>query len=253
MVNRPQEREPEAPRPGADLGLGQFESVPDDQGVSLEELAAAYAQLLGKGADPYEPAEAEPPGSLAEVLETTAGAARDEEVCDLCPRSIVEAILFVGHPGNEPLTAEQLSQLMRGVPAWEVDELVRELNHAYAEHGHAFQILSAGSGYRLALRDEMAQLRNVFYGRVREARLSQAAVDVLAIVAYQQGLTRAEIEQLRGRPCGALLAQLVRRGLLRFERPPQKPRTPRYATTDRFLELFGLGSLDELPLSQELD
>ncbi len=253
MVSTPRGREPDRPQPETELGLDQFESVPDDQGISLEELSAAYAQLLGKGADPYErPIEA-PPGSLAEILETTPDTESEDEVCDLCPRSIVEAILFVGHPGNEPLTAEQIAQLMRGVPAREVEELVRDLNQTYAEHGHAFHIVSAGAGYRLVLHDELAALRNVFYGRVREARLSQAAVDVLAIVAYQQGLTRAQIEQLRGRPCGAILAQLVRRRLLRLDRPQKKPRTPRYATTDRFLELFGLSSLDELPLSQDLD
>jgi segregation and condensation protein B len=253
MVSTPRGREPGKPQPGAELGLDQFESVPDDQGISLEELSAAYAQLLGKGADPYQRAVEAAPGSLEEILETIPAPEGADDICDLCPRSIVEAMLFVGHPGNDPLTAEQIAQLMRGVPVREVEDLVRDLNQSYAEHGHAYQIVSVGSGYRLELRDEFAPLRNVFSGRVRETRLSQAAVDVLAIVAYQQGLTRAQIEQLRGRPCGAILAQLVRRRLLRLDRPAKKPRTPRYSTSERFLELFGLRSLDELPLSQDLD
>ena len=74
-----------------------------------------------------------------------------------------------------------------------------------------------------------------FYGRVKEARLSQAAVEVLAVVAYRQPLTRDEIDALRGRPSGGLLAQLVRRQLLRIERPEDRPRQPKYLTTDRFL------------------
>jgi segregation and condensation protein B len=93
----------------------------------------------------------------------------------------------------------------------------------------------------------------VFYGRVKEAKLSQAAIDVLAVVAYNQPLTRPEIDRLRNAASASLLSQLVRRGLLRVERPDQKPREPIYYTTERFLELFHLQSLDELPRSQDPD
>ena len=237
---------------GHDLGLDQFGAVADEPGISLDQLSQAYAQLLRKGDDPYEPPVEVHAMEVAEVIEQTE-AEPEEDACALCPRSIVEAILFVGHPKNEPLTGEQIASLMRGVPAREIDDLVQELNQAYQVQGHPYRIASVGAGYRLELREEYWSLRNVFYGRVREARLSQAAVDVLAIAAYQQGLTRPEIDTLRGRPCGALLAQLVRRRLLRIDRPAKKPRAPRYYTTDRFLELFGLASLEELPQSQDID
>jgi segregation and condensation protein B len=237
---------------GRDFGLDQFEAVTDDQGISLDQLSQAYAQLLGKGEDPYEPPGEPRELEVEEVVEQADATPRDD-TCELCPRSIVEAILFVGHPRNEPMTAEQIAALMRGVPAREIDELVSELNQAYLRQGHAYHVASVDTGYRLELREEFWSMRNVFYGRVREARLSQAAVDVLAIVAYQQGLTRSEIDDRRGRPCGALLTQLVRRRLLRIDRPSKKPRTARYHTTDRFLELFGLSGLHELPQSQDLD
>jgi segregation and condensation protein B len=244
----------EADDPGAgdghDLGLAQFEAVTDDQGISLDQLSQAYAQLLGKGEDPYEPPPQPREMEIVEVIEQTDTASQDD-ACELCPRSIVEAILFVGHPKNEPMTAQQIAALMRGVPAREIDELIRELNQDYLARNHPYHVASVDAGYRLELREEFGSMRNVFYGRVREARLSQAAVDVLAIVAYQQGLTRAEIDDRRGRPCGVLLTQLVRRRLLRVERPAKKPRTVRYFTTDRFLELFGLSSLQELPQSLE--
>jgi segregation and condensation protein B len=100
---------------------------------------------------------------------------------------------------------------------------------------------------------EFAPLHDKLLGRVREAKLSQAAIDILAVVAYQQPVTRAEIDKLRGKPAGAMLGQLVRRDLLRIERPDTKPREPKYYTTDRFLALFGLNTLDDLPRSQELD
>jgi segregation and condensation protein B len=234
------------------LGLDQFEAVTDDQGISLDQLSQAYAQLLGKGEDPYE-VPAEPRELPGDEITSQADTGPQDDASQVCPRSIVEAILFVGHPGNEPMTAQQIAALMRGVPEREIDELVHELNQAYLESGHACHITSVDAGYRLELREEFWPVRSVFYGRVREARLSQAAVDALAIVAYQQGLTRPEIDEIRGRPSSALLSQLVRRRLLRIERPARKPRTARYYTTDRFLELFGLSSLQELPQSQDVD
>ena len=126
-----------------------------------------------------------------------------------------------------------------------------ELNRRYDADGAPYHIVGEGDGYRLALRDEFHPLRNRFYGRIREARLSQAAIDVLALVAYQQPITGEQIRRLRGRPSSHVLAHLVRRGLLRIERPEPNRRTPHYYTTDRFLRLFNLASLDDLPRSEE--
>jgi segregation and condensation protein B len=251
----------ESPRPDDEFGRNQPRTLgpgtddrdlpPGDEGISLDELTRAYAQLLGKGEDPYEP-PAVPEPCLAE--EPAPEKSEDaDQACDLCPKSIVEAVLFVGHPRNEPIGSAQIASLMRGVSPREIDELIKELNNEYAESGHPFQIVSVGPGYRLELREQFASLRHLFHGRVREARLSQASVDILAIVAYQQGLTRPEIDTLRGKPSGPLLSQLVRRRLLRMERPETKPRMPRYYTTDRFLKLFDLSSLDDLPQGKDGD
>ncbi len=91
------------------------------------------------------------------------------------------------------------------------------------------------------------------YGTAREARLSTAAVDVLALVAYRQPATKAEIDSLRGAESGALLRQLVRRGLVAVvRRADAEQRDVAYGTTARFLELFGLTSLEDLPRTQDL-
>ena len=103
----------------------------------------------------------------------------------------------------------------------------------------------------IRLRSEYAPLRDLFYGRVREARLTQPAIDVLAIVAYRQPVTRQELDQVRGKPSGAMLAQLLRRGLLRLDREDGTAKATHYRTTERFLQLFGLESLSELPQSQD--
>jgi segregation and condensation protein B len=232
--------------------LEAFPTLSDDQGISLDELGQAYAQLLGDGEDPYEPPEVPAQCSTQEVVAQQTDDLPDDP-CELCPRSILEAILFVGHPANESLGTETIASLMRGVPPREVDELVEELNVVYRENSHPFHLVSSDAGFRLELRGEFAPMRNAFYGRVREAKLSQAAIDVLAVVAYQQGGMREEIDKVRGRPSGSLLSQLVRRQLLRVERSADKPRKPRYFTTDRFLDLFGLKSVDDLPQSQEFE
>jgi segregation and condensation protein B len=232
-------------------------SQPDDQGLSLDDLGQAYAALLNKGADPYpqpdESAEEAPTAKSAEEEFAVDLPGADDAACDISPRSILEAMLFVGHPTGEPLTSERIAALRRGVRPAEIDDLVKQLNDEYAAEGAAYVILSVGPGYQLALRPELSPLRDHFYGRLREARLSQAAVDILAIVAYHQPIPAEQIDRLRGRPSGHILSQLVRRDLLRIDRPTDRKTKPTYATTTRFLDLFGLADLQELPRSQEID
>ena len=87
--------------------------------------------------------------------------------------------------------------------------------------------------------------------KARQVRLSQAAIEVLSIVAYNQPISPEEIHRLRGVPSGSLLTQLVRRQLLLLERSTEN-KLVQYRTTERFLELFGLSSLADLPRSKEL-
>ena len=238
----------------------ELETQVDDSGLSLEDLGQAYAALLNRGGVPYEePAEqSEQPAS--EVADEIEAALESEPLplvsdlaCELSPKSILEAMLFVGHPLNEPLTAKQVSSLMRGVLPEEIDELVRELNEQYDSERTPYHVASEGAGYRLVLRDEFSALREQFYGRVKEAKLSQSVIDTLAIVAYHQPVGLKEVDQLRGKPSGGILSQLVRRQLVKIERSPDKPRDIKYRTTSRFLDLFSLESLEDLPRSQEVE
>jgi segregation and condensation protein B len=236
------------------LSLGIEPLLPDgeDQGLSLEELGEAYAALLQQQrADPYpeedEPsAAAESPPSVDDVAwRVLAGS--DGESGEITPRTIVEAILFVGHPCGDAPTSEAIAGLMRGVTPAEIDDLVIELNEAYAAEGRPYTIRSVAAGYQLALREEFDSLRERFYGKIREARLSQAAIDVLAIVVYHQPITLEEIDRLRGKASSPILSQLVRRELIAIQRSVDKKQRPIYRTTDRFLDLYNLESLDDLP------
>ena len=228
-------------------------SQPESDGLPLDDLRAAYAQLIDGGSDsPRQEEASSSENEDAVELELDEEAVGPDEA-DVDPRSILEAMLFVGNPDSQPLTSRQVAALMRGVSPSEIDRLVKELNEVYEAESCLYRIVSIGAGYVLQLRDEFAGLRDRFYGRVREARLSQAAVDVLAMVAYRQPMTRQQVNELRSRPSGAVLSQLVRRQLLRIERTEEQPRNPSYYTTDRFLDLFGLASIEELPQSQEFD
>lgn len=238
-----------------EFDLDAFRESPDDQGLSLEDLSQAYADLLDSGEEPYtetdDDEESDEEDFDSEEDDELEEEEEEDERFEISPRSILEAMLFVGHPGNEPLTSRLVASFMRGVRPAEIDQLVKELNDSYDKLGCPYHIESAGAGYRLVLREEFNSLRDKFYGRVKAAKLSQAAVDVLAIVAYKQPMTREEIDVLRNKPSGAILGQLVRRELLRMERTDTRPRITRYYTTDRFLQLFGLDDLQDLPQSMD--
>ena len=240
----------------------------DSDPISLDELAKAFAQAMGKP-----PKQGESDGSSPEAVETATAdrtpqpapddsaldpAAAAEDAGPVTPLGILEAMLFVGDRGNSPLTAARAAELMRGVEPGEIAGLVRDLNFRYARNECPYFVSEDANGYRLALRKPFYAMRDRFLGRIRQARLSQTAIDILAIVAYQQPLTAETINTVRGKSSSHVLSQLVHRGLLRIERPGtreagRKRQTTQYYTTDRFLRLFGLETLADLPQSEELD
>jgi segregation and condensation protein B len=249
---------------------------PQRQGISFSALSAAFARAMGRRKKAAQPSdeghsnEGTPTAEATAVAQNAAATSApappsgeteplepeltdDKDPCQLCPRSILEAMLFVGNQSNEPLTSAQAAELMRGVTPEEIPDLVDELNHRYMASGAPYQIVSQGAGYRLLLRPAFHSLRDKFYGRVREARLSQAAIDILAIVAYRQPVTADDISKVRGLPSSGILSQLVRRQLLRIERPKGRKQPPQYYTTNRFLDLFGLESLEDLPQAEDVD
>jgi segregation and condensation protein B len=235
------------------LDLAAFRQVPENAGLSLDQLATALSGLLDSGDDPYAAASSTGPAAVEPAAVPQESDEVEADDCEITPRSILEAMLFVGSPQNEPLTNKQVAGLMRGVRPAEIDTLVRELNRDYARRNCPYTIVAEGAGYRLKLRDEHARVREKFYGKARQAKLSQAAIEVLAAVAYHAPITADDISRLRGTPSGHILSQLVRRQLLRLERSETKPRKILYSTTPRFLELFGLENLNDLPRSSNLE
>jgi segregation and condensation protein B len=163
---------------------------------------------------------------------------------------IVEALLFVG---GAPLTAERACDTIRGLTPAQFHEVVQNLHRDYRKQGRPYAIQTRDQGYVLTLRSRFRPVVEKLYGTNREARLSPAAIDVLSLVAYRQPATKQEVDSLRGAESGAILRQLVRRGLLAIVRRGEADqREVAYGTTARFLELFHLRSLDDLPQTQDL-
>ncbi len=167
------------------------------------------------------------------------------------PRQIIEACLFVG---GSPLTSSRISVVLRGeFDADFVDREINELNRLYAVEERPYEIRLGEGGYRLTLRDEFERIRHKVYGLgPKEVRLSQEALEVLAVVAYHQPIKQAKVEELGKPGCGPILRQLVRRELIAIERDLEHPKDVNYKTTPRFLSLFGIGSLDELPRHEQV-
>jgi segregation and condensation protein B len=165
----------------------------------------------------------------------------------------VEGMLFVGDSEGKSLTNRQIAANIRDVSPQEVDALIEEINLGYREAGTTYEIVSEGAGYRMQIHPEFDSVRQRFLGRVREAKLTPTAIEVLSVVAYRQPVTADQVKELRSAPSGALLSQLVRRGLLCLERSKQAPKIPTYHTTDRFNRLFRIDSPKDLPSSEDLD
>ncbi len=212
--------------------------------LSLRRLTSALASMLGHKSLGHKPA-----GKRGDD-ETGSEGTREVETGT---RSITEALLFVGNPENEPLSASDVAATMRDVSAEEVAHAVAELNADYEELGAPYTIAESAAGFRMILREEFGAVRDKFHGKVRQGKLSPAAMEVLSVVAYRQPARIDAIDALRGGKSQSLVSGLVRRGLLRLERPSDDPKLPHYVTTDQFLRLFRLTSIDQLPQAEEFD
>jgi segregation and condensation protein B len=162
----------------------------------------------------------------------------------------LEAFLIAA---DEPLNARRLAALIGVKDGTEARRLVRKLQSLYDQDGTAFQVEELAGGFQLLTRPEyhpwLARLRRTG----NDLRLSPAARETLAIVAYRQPIMRADIEAIRGVQCGEMLRQLMEKGLIRVAgRHDSLGRPVLYGITRKFLQLFGLKNLNDLPLAEQL-
>ena len=158
--------------------------------------------------------------------------------------SLLEALLFAsGEPAEKPRLA-----LASGLTETEIDEAAYELREFYRESGSGVEIVRLEDKYQLATKERYAVEIRTLLEKKKNTPLSGAAFEVLAVVAYNQPVTKAFIEQVRGVDCSGVVTTLCQRGLIEEKGRLDLPGRPLvYGTTDNFLRCFSLSDLSELP------
>lgn len=170
---------------------------------------------------------------------------RDEglEEADLL-RSQVEALLFLA---DEPLSPVRLARALE-VDESEVLSVLQSLRREYQEKDRGIQLREVEGGWRMHAHPAHVPLAERMFSQVRRPRLTRAAVETLAIIAYLQPITRAQIANLRGLQSETVVKALEEQGLVREAGKERSPGGPAlYVTTEKFLQAFGLSSLEDLP------
>lgn len=233
---------PPADRP---VAVG-FTAPPDDGGLSIDRLAQAFAAMMGQPDSPSPAAGAVMQVDASPDLDDTA-----DDQCSVSPLAILEALLFVGLPAGKPLSSTTVAGLMRGVRPQEVDELATELDRRYRADNCPYEVASRDDGWVLRLRPEFTGFGTLVERKVRQVRLDAESLDVLALVAWHQPVPRDRLVELGCDARPATLRALVRRGLLALEQGGDTEGGPTYVTTPKFLEVFRLERLADLPPPNE--
>lgn len=169
---------------------------------------------------------------------------------DVAPAQVIEALLFAS---DTPLSAARLAELAGSGSAASVRQHIAELNERYAAAGLSFSIEAIAGGFQMMTRPQFRPWLARLNQQRAQMRLSPAALETLAIVAYKQPIIRADVEAIRGVACGEVLNRLREMGLVRIVgRAEIVGRPMLYGTTRRFLDVFGLADLDDLPPMEAL-
>lgn len=160
-------------------------------------------------------------------------------------QKIIETLLFIT---DRPVKVSRLVDVIENTNAKEVREAITKLQDMYTVRGSAIQIMEIAGGYQMCTKPEYGRWVRRLYNEKMTTRLSNAALETLAIIAYKQPLTRAEIEGIRGVDIAGPLEKLLDRGLVRVVGRKDTIGHPMvYGTTDEFLRMFGLNKVSELP------
>ncbi len=265
----------------ADVVLGEDDELDDlqfpEQDFAIDDIEMAYRQAL----DALDAAErqvgsvmgdiVEPPGGggveeesasdgfsigaqLAEDLKSTAAAAEAsgnavlvDGLRRVSPREVIEAAVFVG--GNVALTARKLASLIgQDVHNRVAVSLVDSLNQSYQRENRPYEIRLHEGGYQLQMREDFQEVSTRSFGTgPRDVKLSPETLEVLAFVAWNQPVEKEQVESIGRESTMPLLRQLLRLQLVELQRNGTTRTDVSYGTTPKFLKLFGLRSIAELP------
>lgn len=173
-------------------------------------------------------------------------------------KNIIEALIF---SSDEPLTNSEIIKAIKGIDgedaeitAEDINSAIDLLNQEYEATSRAVKIVKIAGGYLFATREEFAKYIGYLSSEKTKRRLSQAALETLAIIAYKQPITKPELESIRGVNSDYILSTLLDKKLITISgRAETIGRPLLYTTTDEFLKYFGLNSLSDLPKPREIE
>lgn len=161
----------------------------------------------------------------------------------------IEAIIFAA---DTPVDMETLTRIT-GTLEDSVQQALDRISGSLEEGGHAMMLRRVGSGWRIVTDPALGDVVSLLFEDRRPGKLSRASLETLAVVAYSQPCTRAEVEEIRGVGCDSALRTLLERNMIRIAGRREQPGRPLlYATTQEFLLYFGLDDLDHLPRLDEI-
>ena len=188
------------------------------------------------------PMDAPPPEPADGVVAPPDPVPPDEPAADL---GLLEALLF---STRSPLTAARLAELMDLPHTRPVRRAVPLLNEQYERTGRSFRVEQVAGGYQLLTLPDYGPALQKLHRREADAKLTKAALETLATIAYKQPILRAQVEAVRGVACGETIRSLMEKHLVKITGRADEPGRPiLYGTTKRFLETFGLNTLRDLP------
>ncbi len=171
--------------------------------------------------------------------------------------SVIEALIFAS---EEPLSGQKIKSIIVEneeqieISEDTVSDFVDKLNARYDENGRSFRIERIAKGYTFVTQKKFHYWLSIFQHENAYRKLSQSAIESLAIVAYKQPITKPEVDQIRGVDSGYILRQLMEKALIEVSGRSDSPGKPLlYTTTSHFLRHFGINSVDELPKPREID
>lgn len=165
--------------------------------------------------------------------------------------SIIEALILAS---PEPLPARRMTQVLEEATPAKIEQAVAELNRKYEEAGSSFRIREIAGGYQFHILADFIGYVEELFTRRRKMRLTRAALETVAIVAYRQPVTKTEIEHIRGVAADGVIQTLLEKNMITIVGRASTVGKPlQYGTTDEFLKFFGLAGLEALPKMSEIE
>jgi segregation and condensation protein B len=243
----------EVPAPEAEPADGPVQTAEEEAAAAAVANQPTEAAQTAQDAAPAEAVGETADGQVEAPAVEAVGEDKEEADADEAPPidlATLEAMLFSTH---HPLTGQRLGELLSVTSQKAVKRAVQDLNKQYEDSGRTFRIEQVAGGYQMLSLPEYGDILKRLHQKESDAKLSKAALETLAIIAYKQPILRADVEAIRGVACGETIRSLMEKHLVNIAGRAEEPGRPiLYGTTKRFLQLFGLNNLKDLPQSEAL-